>query len=88
MTTQEILKTSDPNLLRSRLGQIDNQIGALQSERAFVDRRFQTLLAKNAPRQQDLSIRPDRHERLHNGLEDCCELNNSERTVLNGLSRD
>ena len=94
MDTKTILATTDPNRLRERLSQIDQQIGALQSERAFVDRRFQILLqqiAKSAPSTDKPTnfVQPLIDEsRVRMGFEDACELNNSERTVLNGLSRD
>jgi hypothetical protein len=85
MDLKTIVTTTDPNRLRERISQIDREIGGLQSERAVVDARFQNLLAQNAPKQQDLSVQPDRHERARTGHEDSCVLNNSERTVLNGL---
>jgi hypothetical protein len=85
MDTKTIMRETDPNRLRERISQIDAQIGSLQSERLIVDRRFQTILAQNAPKQRDLSIRPDRHERIRNGFEDSCPLNGSNRTVLNGF---
>jgi hypothetical protein len=45
MDTKTILQTIDPNPLRERISQIDREIGSLQSEREFVDRRFQAILS-------------------------------------------
>ena len=81
MDYKTIMQTTDPNRLRERLSLIDREIGALQSERLVVDGRFQTLLAQNAPKHQDLSIRPDRHERVRTGHEDECALNNTGRIL-------
>jgi hypothetical protein len=47
MDLKTITTTIDPNTLRSRLTQLDQQIGALQVEREIVDKRFQLLLAQN-----------------------------------------
>jgi hypothetical protein len=76
MDFNTIMRTTDPNVLRTRLTQIDQQIGALGSERELVDACFQKLLAQNAKR-PDLSIRPDRHERVRTGHEEENPLNNT-----------
>jgi hypothetical protein len=80
MDFKTITTTRNPNLLRERLNQLDREIGERQSERVLVDSCFQKLLAQNAQR-PDVSIRPDRHERVRTGHEDECELNNTGRIL-------
>jgi hypothetical protein len=58
MDYQTVVTTSDPNRLRERISQIDREVGALQSEREIVDRRFQLLLSQNYKPQTAFELQP------------------------------
>jgi hypothetical protein len=82
MDFSTIMRTTDPNTLRARLTQIDQQVGALQSERLIVDRRFQILLSQNYKPQTSFEIKPlIDPARVRTGHEEENPLNNSEGII-------
>jgi hypothetical protein len=59
MDVRAITATTDPNTLKSRLGEIDRTMAQLASERLFVDKCFQRILARNAQTPTIIPVRPD-----------------------------
>jgi hypothetical protein len=58
MDLKTIATATDPNVLRARLNQIDQQVGGLQAERLIVDKRFQILLSQNYKPQTSFEVKP------------------------------
>jgi hypothetical protein len=78
MDFNTIMRMTDPNTLRARLTQIDQQVGALQSERLIVDRRFQILLSQNYKPQTSFEVKPlIDPARIRTGHEEENPLNNT-----------
>jgi hypothetical protein len=59
MEVRAITATTDPNTLKARLGEIDRAMAQLASERLFVDKCFQRILARNAQTPTHIPVKPD-----------------------------
>jgi hypothetical protein len=77
MEVSRIAATTDPNILKARLGEIDRAMAQLASERLFVDKCFQRLLARNAQTLTAVPLRPD-EVLARTGFEDSNPMNNRE----------
>jgi hypothetical protein len=80
MEVSRIAATTDPNILKARLGEIDRAMAQLASERLFVDKCFQRLLSRNAQTLTAIPVRPlfPNEVLARTGFEDSNPHNNQE----------
>ena len=76
MEIKAIMAETNPNVLRSRIDQIDRELGSLYGERKLVDHCFQQLLARNAQKPTAVPAPRSDDPTPRTGFEDSNPLNN------------